>query len=231
MSYIAKYVRENIFKPYSQKFKRRRKKIFYDYFRPEIKDKILDFGGDDGSFLNFLISFRNDELYVADISKSKLEIASQRYGFKTIYLDESGKIPFPDDFFDIVFCNSVIEHVTVDKSEMLNIKNDKEFIDKSIVRQRFLADEIRRTGKKYFVQTPYKHFIIESHTWFPSFFIYLPRTFQIKLIKYLSKYWLNDCDPDINLLTYHDMKNFFPEAHIIREKSFFLTKSLIAVKI
>ena len=95
MSFIARFVKESIFKPYSQKFKRRRKKIFYDYLKPDIKDKILDFGGYDGSFLNFLIPFRNDELYVADIDKSSLEIASQKYGFKTIYLDESGIIPLP----------------------------------------------------------------------------------------------------------------------------------------
>ena len=30
-------------------------------------------------------------------------------------LDESGRLPFPDDHFDIIFCSSTIEHVTVDK--------------------------------------------------------------------------------------------------------------------
>ncbi len=230
MSVISDFVRKTIFNPYSQKFKRKRKDLFYRYLKPEPGNKILDFGGDDGSWMNYLISFRSEDLYVADIYKEPLEIASTKYGFKTVLLDESGKIPFEDNFFDIVFCNSAIEHVTVDKNEMYSIKTNKEFIRKSMIRQRFLADEIKRVSKKYFIQTPCKHFIIESHTWLPSLYIYLPRKFQLKLIRFLNKYWIKLSSPDINLLTTRDMKDLFPEAKIIKEKSLLLTKSIVAIK-
>lgn len=230
MSTPKSFVREKIFKQYSQKFKQKRKDLFYQHFSPEPGDKILDFGGFDGSWLAFLVPFRNDNLYVADIAEHALQTAHKEYGFKTILLDESGKIPFEDDYFDIIFCNSVIEHVTVDKDQIYSIKTNKEFREKSFARQQFLASEIRRVSKRYFVQTPYKHFIIESHNWFPSFFIYLPRTYQIKLIRFLSKYWVKSSTPDVNLLTVKDIARFFPDAEIILEKSLFMTKSLIAIK-
>lgn len=230
MSQSRKFVREKIFKKYSQKFKQHRKDLFYKYLTVSSKDRILDFGGYDGSWLAFLIPDKAGELYVADIATQALETANKKYGYKTILLDESGKIPFEDNYFDVIFCNSVIEHVTVDKDEIYSIKTNKEFKEKSLARQKFLADEIRRVSKKYFVQTPYRHFIIESHTWFPSFFIYFPRTFQIKLIQFLSKYWVKSSTPDVNLLTVSDMSRLFPDAEIIQEKSFFMTKSLIAIK-
>jgi len=230
MSKGNNFVREKIFKKYSQKFKENRKNLFYKHLTVSSEDRILDFGGYDGSWLAFLVSFKSEELYVADIAEHALETAKNKYGFKTILLDESGKIPFEDNYFDVIFCNSVIEHVTVDKDEIYTIKSNKEFREKSFARQKFLADEIRRASKKYFVQTPYKHFIIESHTWFPSFFIYFPRTFQIGLIKFLSKYWVKSSTPDVNLLTVEDMKILFPDAEIIQEKSLLMTKSLIAIK-
>ncbi len=230
MSQSSNFVREKIFKRYSQKFKQNRKDLFYKYLTVSPEDRVLDFGGYDGSWLAFLIPSKGEELYVADIATQALETANKKYGFKTILLDESGKIPFEDNYFDVIFCNSVIEHVTVDKDEIYKIKTNREFKEKSFARQKFLADEIRRVSKKYFVQTPYRHFFIESHTWFPSFFIYLPRTFQIKLIQLLSKYWVKSSTPDVNLLTVKDMRRLFPEAEIIQEKSFFMTKSLIAIK-
>lgn len=228
---LTSYVREKVFRPYSLKYKKYRRDLFNKYLTPDERDRILDHGGSDGSWLSFLVSFRNNELYVADIFPDILDTAKNKYGFKTILLDESGKIPFEDGYFDIVFCNSVIEHVTVDKKDIYNMESGDEFRKKSLERQKLLADEIRRVSKKYFVQTPYKHFIIDSHTWFPSFYLYLPRKWQIKTIRLLNKYWVKKSSPDVNLLDVKDMQNFFPDAEIIREKSLGLTKSMIAVRV
>jgi hypothetical protein len=49
----------------------------------------------------------------------------KKYGFKTILLDESGKIPVHDHFFDIVFCNSAIEHITMNKNEVFQVVKGK----------------------------------------------------------------------------------------------------------
>jgi len=192
--------------------------------------KVLDLGGNTGRRMKSLFPNRTEGIYIADISEKALDVAKNLYGFETILLDESGKIPYDDKYFDFVFCNSVIEHVTVDKAEVYNITSNKIFKQKSLSRQRILAEEIKRVSKKYFIQTPNKHFIIESHLWFPSVYLYLPRKMQIKLISFLNKYWIKRSSPDFSLLTFKDLKKLFSEAKIIREKSLFLTKSLVAIK-
>ena len=96
------YIRDKFFLPYSQKYKQYRKDLLYKYLNPTEKDRILDHGGSDGAWLSYLVSFRNNELYVADIFPDLVEVAEKKYGFKTILLDESGKIPFEDKYFDIV---------------------------------------------------------------------------------------------------------------------------------
>ncbi len=65
-------------------------------------------------------------------------------------------MPFSDSSFDVVYCNSVIEH--------LGNYDD----------QAKLAREVRRVGSGYWVQTPAKRFPVEPHYltpfahWLPS---------------------------------------------------------------
>jgi hypothetical protein len=145
-------------------------------------------------------------------------------------LDEGGKLPFPDDFFDIVFCSSAIEHVTVSKKRLRQYRTNQEFYKASYQRQVGFAEELRRVGKRYFVQTPYKYFLIESHTWMPGIIVLFPRIWQIKLIDFLNKWWPKKASPDWHLLTKKQMQALFPDAKIIFEKSFGLPKSLLAIK-
>lgn len=125
---------------------------------------------------------------------------------------------FGDRSFDVVFSNSVIEHVG------------------GLERQQQMANEIRRVGKKFWVQTPDKHFPIEVHFVFP-FYQYFPHRVQIMIAKTwpLSYSKILDLDPifeaeHIWLLRYHEMQALFPDAKIQREKFWGLTKSLIAVR-
>jgi SAM-dependent methyltransferase len=222
-------IRSVLFQPFSSHFEEQRKHIFNEFLHPLPTDRILDLGGGTGRRMAVLFPNKKENIYIADISESDLAVARERYGYQTILLDESGKIPFDDKYFDIIFCNSVIEHVTVDKTQIYSIKTNTEFVEKSLVRQKKLSDEIRRAGRKYFVQTPYRHFLIESHSWLPSFYIYFPRTAQIRFLKLTNKVWVKKTNPDFNLLNLRQMNNLFPESTIIKEKLFFMTKSLIAV--
>lgn len=227
---LKELIREKIFRPYSLRYEKSRNKIIKENIDLTPNAKILDLGGNTGNRMKSLFPDRNEGVYIADISEKALDIAKNQNGYKTILLDESGKIPFDDKYFDFVFCNSVIEHVTVDKNQVYNITSNKIFKEQSFLRQRKFANEIRRVSKRYFVQTPYKHFIIESHLWFPSIYLYFPRKVQIKLIRFLNKYWVKSSSPDFSLFTYNDFKELFPEGNVIREKTFFLTKSLITIK-
>jgi hypothetical protein len=223
-------IRQRIFEPYSLKFEKKRSDLIKSNFSFNPNDKILDFGGDDGRRMANLFPDKRDGIFIADISEKALGVAKEKYGFETILLDESGKIPFEDNFFDFVFCNSVIEHVTINKSEIYDVTSDDEFKIRSYHRQKVLAQEIKRVSKKYFVQTPNKHFIVESHLWFPSLYLYLPRSVQIKIIRFLSKFWIKKTTPDFSLLTEKEMMDLFSGAQIVKERSLFLTKSLIAIK-
>jgi ubiquinone/menaquinone biosynthesis C-methylase UbiE len=227
---FTQIIYKKVFEPYSSKFEKRRIKLIKSSFTFNSNDKILDFGGYDGRRMVHLFPDKTDGIFIADISEKGLDIAKTVYGFETILLDESGTIPFKDNFFDFLFCNSVIEHVTVDKNEVYNFTSNKEFKNISFIRQKKLAEEIKRVSKKYFIQTPNKHFIIESHLWVPSFYLYLPRLIQIKIIRFLNKHWIKQSSPDFSLLTEKEMKELFSEAQIFKEKSIFLTKSLIAIK-
>jgi len=215
-------------KIFSASSRKRRTKLFYDYFYPSEKHKILDLGSEDGSHIASITPFRKN-VFIADIDQEMLDRGKKKYGFNTVLIKEDGDLPFEDNFFDIVYCNSTIEHVSVDKTQRWHLKDGREFAQKAFERQRKFASEIQRVGKGYFVQTPGKSFIIESHTWLPLI-QFLPRPILISTIKWLNKWWIKKTTPDWYLLTTKQMSLLFPNAVIHKEKVFFLTKSLIAIK-
>jgi SAM-dependent methyltransferase len=218
-----------IVRAYSQRSRKKRGDIFLEYLNPSKEDKILDLGSEEGSLIASIIPFR-ENIYLADIDKELLQIGEKKYGFHTILLDESGTVPYSDEYFDIVFCSSVIEHVTVTKKEAILIQSGKKFREAAWIRQKEFAQEIRRIGRRYFVQTPNKYFPIESHTWLPVFFVWIPRYFQVRLIKFLNTWWPKKTEPDWNLLTPKEMRALFPDAEIVLEKSCGITKSIMAIR-
>jgi hypothetical protein len=125
---------------------------------------------------------------------------------------------FSNKEFDIVYSNSVIEHV--------GSYND----------QRQLANEVMRVGKKYFIQTPNLYFLIEPHFVFPLF-QFLPIELRVWIVTHFSTGWYGKI-PDrkqakeivssIRLLNKKDFLNLFPEGNIWEEKILGLTKSFIA---
>ena len=219
---------DKIARNYSTRARRRRGEMFVDLLKPTAQDKILDFGGSTGAHLASVIPFR-ENVHICDISTGALATAEKKYGFTGVLLNDTGPLPFPDDYFDIVFCSSVIEHVTGSKDSLRAIQSSQEFINAALARQAEFAQEIRRISKRYFVQTPYKYFPIESHTWLPFFFVFLPRPQQIRTIDFMNSWWPKRTSPDWNLLTKMQMQQLFPGAEIVAEKSFGLTKSLIAI--
>lgn len=216
------------FKAYQEKCRRKRGELFKQYLKPKEGDSILDLGGGTGSHISGLLPFKSN-IYIADIDEEKLKQSAEN-GFTPVLLDEDGTIPYPDRYFDIIFCSSVIEHVTVHKKDIFSIQTNKVFREISLKRQKLFADEIRRAGKGYFVQTPYKYFPLESHSRLPVILVLLPRRLQIKIIAFFRKFWFARTTPDWNLLTVKDMKFLFPGAKIIKERAFLFTKSLMAVK-
>lgn len=222
---------KKIFILYSEKSRKKRADFFLKTLSPKEGTKILDLGGGNGKYINSILpKNHNYNVTISDILIDDLNFAKENFGYKTKQLSEDKRLPFDDNEFDIVFCNSVIEHVTIPKKDVWSLKNSKEFEALSFNRQQEFANEIDRISNAYFVQTPYKYFLVESHSWLPGFIVLFPRPFQIKTIKVFNMFWPKQTSPDWNLLTFKKMQILFPKAKIYREKSLGFTKSLMAIK-
>lgn len=206
-----------------------RGELFRELLQPTASDRILDLGSEEGDHIAATIPFR-ENVTIADIDPEALARGCERHGFATALLDESGRLPFPDGHFDIVFCSSVIEHVTIPKDDLERVRSSRAFADASFARQRQFADEIRRVGRRYFVQTPNKWYPVESHTWLPLPVVLLPRELQLRTIAWTNRWWIKRTAADFHLLTAQSLAQLFPEAEIVRERTAGVTKSLIAVR-
>jgi len=131
---------------------------------------------------------------------------------------DARSLEFDDQSFDVVFSNSVIEHVGDFHNQMR------------------MANEARRVGKRYFVQTPNRYFPIEPHFVFPLF-QFLPIQWRVWLLTHFNLGWfarMTDRDEarqvveGIRLLGRDEIKTLFPGALIYEERFFLLTKSFVA---
>lgn len=213
----------------SRRFRARRAKRFRTAFHLTEHSRVLDLGGSDGEHIRMVLEgtpVRRENVYIADVNEKALERA-KTHGHRTALLSEDGKVPFPDGYFDVVFCSSVIEHVTVPKEELWEHR-DELFGRKAIVHQRAFADEISRISKSFWVQTPARSFFLETHCWLP-FVGWLPRSAQLKVLRFTG-HLLTRHPPDYYLLTRGHMEALFPGARIVSERWLGLTKSWIALR-
>jgi SAM-dependent methyltransferase len=128
------------------------------------------------------------------------------------------QLPFRGGEFDVVFCNSVIEH-----------------LGSAETRSRF-AREARRVGRRLFVQTPNRYFPIEPHLMCP-FIHWLPKRARRHLLRYFTIWGLvarpsgAQCRrflDEVHLLSRCELQELFPGARIHTENWLGLAKSLIA---
>lgn len=222
---------KKIFNKYHEKWAKEKFDFFLKNMDLSNNQTILDMGGGDGSYMDRFKAFLNNyKVIIADIDKKALQVAEEK-GYFTSQIDAaSNKLPFNDQEIDCVFCNSVIEHITIPKDQLWSDRSSSDsFSDEAFEIQKKFATELRRVAKKYYVQTPHKAFPVEAHTWFP-FVGYLKRKNQLRVIKQLNKFWVKKTAPDWNLLDEHDMQKMFPDAEIIVWKKYGFKKEIIALK-
>ena len=119
----------------------------------------------------------------------------------------------PRDRYDLVFSNSVIEHVG---------PRD---------RQEAFAREVRRLAPSYWVQTPSKWFPIEAHCGMPFWWFYPERLRRKLLDDWRAKLpdWTKMVE-ETRVLEKAELQALFPDAEIRVERFLGLPKSYIAMR-
>jgi len=208
----------------------RRGRLFVERLRPTDDDQILDLGGGSGGHIAELVPYRRN-VTIGELDAEALQRAAETFGFGGLQLDGGETFPVADGQYDLVFCSSVIEHVTGPKEIAYHTEDGKQFAASARAAQANFAAEIRRISRRYFVQTPYKYFPIEQHSFLPFFVVLLPRRWQVRLMRFLFAHgWLKPVYPDFRLLTVKDMRALFPDAEIVLERYCGFVKSIVAIK-
>lgn len=176
--------------------------------------RILDVGGSEYYWDSMSFSEAEVEITLLNLTLRKVT----RKNFSSVIGDATNMKQFKDNEFDIVFSNSVIEHLFTWENQVK------------------MANEIRRVGKRFYIQTPNYYFPIEPH-WCLPFFQFFP--YELKI--FLTRNFTLGHQPktgtrqkaiervnEIKLLTKTKMQRLFPEADIYDEVFMGLTKSITA---
>ncbi len=203
--------------------------LFARYFRPRRAQrlrailpeidrsslKILDAGGS-AKWWTETFPGQHDVTVVNIDSRDASQSVAGGIGFVTA---DGRHLPFIDQAFDLVFSNSVVEHV-----------------GGKVEQERFIS-ELKRCGKKVYVQTPNRSFPVEPHLIAPVLH-WLPIEFQRHLIRWCSVWgWVvrptsSEVDSflrDTHLLSRRDIDALIPGARHFDERFLGLVKSHVVV--
>ncbi|MFL6515431.1 MAG: class I SAM-dependent methyltransferase [Chthoniobacterales bacterium] len=193
-------------------FRTRRMRFFYGSFQLKPETTVLDVGGRE---FNWGLMPFAPTVTILNVSHQ-----GEHSGRFEWVIGDARQLPFPDEAFDIVYSNSVIEHLG------------------GIEDQHAFAAECRRVGRSYFIQTPNRNFPIEPHVLTP-FIHWLPKTWQAPLLRNFTVWgWITRPGPEAQrrflnttrMLTRGELQELFPDAEIQAERFCGLAKSFIAFK-
>lgn len=220
MSFINNLANYNNKKSLANQFRNKR----FAFFESQLKKlkngktiNILDVGGTESFWENRgYHEKKNIKITLLNLTKFETHYPNM----VSVKGDACNLSEFADNSFDLVFSNSVIEHLYTSEN------------------QKLMADEVQRVGKNYYIQTPYKYFFVEPHYLLP-YFQFLPKKTKIFVLSKtklsrgtkISHKEAKDQAEQIILLSKNKMKELFPEAKIYQEKFLGMTKSITAYKI
>jgi len=198
-----------------QRFRGERMRAFLDVHAVTNQTRILDVGGSAETWIGLPVQ---PHVTILNMPRAK-------EAFPDAFARVAGdgcRLPFADRSFDVVFSNSVIEHVG------------------DFQRQRQFSQEVQRVGRAFWIQTPNRYFFLETHFLTP-FVHFLPRNLKRSLLRHFSVWeWITKPRADekqyftehflneMHLLGPKDMHALFPAARLRRERWLGWTKSLIA---
>jgi hypothetical protein len=190
---------------------------FEELIRQKGRIRVLDIGGDLAYWINVGFTNTDCEFYLLNLAQDTIP-----EGYPNFHSVAGNALHLPYQYgdFDIVFSNSVIEHMG------------------SLEGQQRFADTVRRISKCYIIQTPSLWFPLEPHCRIP-FFQFIPHSLRAVLIMNFNiNYFPKEKDyrkavavsKTTIMLSKKRFCKLFPEANIITEKLWGLSKSYVAVK-
>jgi SAM-dependent methyltransferase len=193
--------------------------LFLREIKPQRSEVLLDVGGYPQTWLPHEPCV--GEVHLLNVHDITLPSEEESKGHRFVkHLGDGRKLPFADKQFDVVFSNSVIEHVG------------------DLEKQSAFAAEVRRVGGRLWVQTPAYEFFIEPHLLTP-FFHWFSRATQRRIARQWTVWgWISRPTQaeaeamvdDIRLMTYAEFSAMFPDCEIRRERfCWVFTKSYIAL--
>lgn len=204
----------SFFHPISTRFRKKRFAQILEQDLDILSKRILDVGGSVHFWQKAGVDIACHEITLLNIAEDAqaADICGE-LGTASVVIYDGHTIPWPDQSFDWVISNSVIEHIAPEG------------------RDRFCS-EIRRTGAKYLVQTPAYLFPVEPHFVMP-FLHWLPRSLGRRVAGFglwglLHKRSRADIDAyfdEVQLLTLKEFRSFFPEADLTIERFAGIPKS------
>jgi SAM-dependent methyltransferase len=153
---------------------------------------------------------------VVNISADHVSTIKKRYPEIETVVCDACELPWPDKHFDVVYSNAVIEHVG------------------NFERQKKMASEIMRVGKRWFVTTPNRWFPFEFHMRLP-FVTWLPGRNYLRIGNIISynhlrgKYMLGVKRDDLRLMSAGELRKCFPSSSIVKQRVTFMAETLIAI--
>ena len=192
---------------------------FFDKIPVDEGMRILDVGGFPATWTPFPPT--KAELDIVNIDDMECDEATRlEYKIRMFKVDGCA-MPFKDREYDVVFSNSVVEHLgTWEK-------------------QQAFASEVRRVGRNLWIQTPAAECFFEPHYLTP-FIHWLRPSLRIRVARYLTLWgWIErpsrdqieDRVKEIRLLSFEEMNELFPDCEIVKERFLgLLIKSYIAVR-
>lgn len=198
-------------------FRRRRMKSFVRILKIKPGTRVLDLGGSPQIWEHVSVPLEITLLNLPGaIKPGELKIFEspglRHHRFHVIEGDACHVEQFGDHLFDLVFSNSVIEHVGPP------------------AKQEAFAHEVLRLGRSHWVQTPSKWFPIEAHSGLPFYWFY-PKWLQAAVMRRWRRRlpaWWADYIGTTTVLSRRRMAELFPNSQTRIDYFFGLPKSYVS---
>jgi len=200
--------------PITQHFRQRRGQFLLANF-PDIRElRICDLGGSQHFWEKLALDVPAPNITIYNISRDETQsVVASNASSISVQIYDGRRIPVPDKTFDLLVCNSVLEHVPIEERATL-------------------CREMSRVSRAVFLQTPAWSFPVEPHFLLP-FVHWLPRRLGYWLAHFspwrllsrpsqetIRQYWWGT-----QLLRFKELQELFPAASIATERALGLTKS------